>query len=85
MKSQEVVQLYGGIIAEVFDSNITEDRSDSASKPRRSRRKRVSKGSDSDNEEKKGKRGRPRVDSQDQNAVEVRELVELPPLDTYFP
>ena len=44
---------------------------DQSSKVRRSGRKRVSKSPNSEDEDKKGKRGRPRVDPQDQSAVEV--------------
>ena len=44
---------------------------DQPSKVRRSGRKRISKSPNSEDEDKKGKRGRPRVDPQDQSAVEV--------------
>ena len=44
---------------------------DQPPKLRRSGRKKLSKSPNSEDEDKKGKRGRPRVDPQDQSAVEV--------------
>ncbi|MCJ1388570.1 hypothetical protein MMC18_001417 [Xylographa bjoerkii] len=61
-------------MAEVPNEDLVEEAqiSDPALKARRSGRKKASKGSNSEDEEKKGKRGRPRVDPQDQSAVERR-------------
>ncbi|MCJ1436239.1 hypothetical protein MMC27_005617 [Xylographa pallens] len=75
MERQNFVQLYGGIMVEGPDENIGEQAAqtlDQSSKARRSGRKRVSKSPNSEDEDKKGKRGRPRVDPQDQSAVERR-------------
>ncbi|MCJ1379126.1 hypothetical protein MMC17_002226 [Xylographa soralifera] len=75
MERQNFVQLYGGVMVEAPDDNFGEQAaqtSEQPSKVRRSGRKRVSKSPNSEDEDKKGKRGRPRVDPQDQSAVERR-------------
>ncbi|MCJ1401344.1 hypothetical protein MMC11_004556, partial [Xylographa trunciseda] len=74
MERQNYVQLYGGIIAEVPDESLGEQAEipHQPLKARRSGRKKATKSLNSDDEDKKGKRGRPRVDPQDQSAVERR-------------
>ncbi|MCJ1479628.1 hypothetical protein MMC13_008314 [Lambiella insularis] len=72
MDSPNVVQLYGGIVAEISESNIEKETISSGGRPGRSGRKKVSKSPNSNDEGRKGKRGRPRVDAQDLSAVERR-------------
>ena len=76
MEHPEYVQLYGGILAKAASDHAEEEASvpNQASKPRRTRRKKMTPRSPSnDDEEKRGKRGRPRVEPLDQSAVEVKE------------
>ena len=70
MEHNQFVQLYGGIIAELPDDNIAKE-ADHVPKARRSGKKKAAMSPNNEDDGKKGRRGRPRVDPQDQSAVEV--------------
>jgi hypothetical protein len=74
MDQRNLVQLYGGIMAEAPSNSDEEGTSKKGrtSQPSKRVRKTSSKSPEDEETGKKSKRGRPRVDAQDENAVEVR-------------
>jgi hypothetical protein len=86
MDHRKYAELYGGIIPEArsaseADIATTQSR---AKRPSKRTRRKSPKSPESEEMAQKGKRGRPRVDTQDESAVEVRQSTNRsPPNLTY--
>ena len=77
MDHQKYVELYGGIIADApsaSEADMAPTQAQGKKAAKRSRRK-STKSPESDGVGQKGRRGRPRVDTQDESAVEVRKPI----------